>query len=139
MMSENVPSLKDLLSEFSRTHKGLGQSLRVNLSELIIRGLRDKRWSQHKLACEAGMQDSFISRIIHGDANCTLDTAAKLLFALGMRAKISESVGTQVTFGSFKFHSGASTNDRWVTTEPIRAKQEIQVHQEEAVASRRVG
>jgi len=51
----------------------------VRLDEL----LEERGWSARVLAQKAGMKESFLSRILHADANSTLKTLAKLEAALG--------------------------------------------------------
>jgi transcriptional regulator with XRE-family HTH domain len=48
--------------------------------------MEQKGWSQKRLGDEADMLEPMVSRIIHANANCTFETAGRLLFALGLRA-----------------------------------------------------
>jgi plasmid maintenance system antidote protein VapI len=78
------------LREFEKTSASRGQELRLDLSEIILRHLDGKNWTQAKLAKAAGMKDPFLTRIIHAASNCTFDVAGRLLFALGVHAKLIE-------------------------------------------------
>ncbi len=64
--------------------------LRLNLAEIILRYLRLNDWTQRDLASATSFKDSFISRLLHSNANCTFDTAGRVLFALGVDARIEE-------------------------------------------------
>ena len=68
----------------------MGVELRLHLSEIVLRHLRRHDWSQRELAEKTGLKESFISRVVHSNANCTFETAGRLLFALGVRARIDE-------------------------------------------------
>lgn len=71
--------------------------LRLDFADIIIKHLRKSDRSQKELAEIAGITEPAISRLVHADANCTLDTVARVLFALGVKAEIAESdrvVGT---------------------------------------------
>lgn len=89
-MTDRNGLLRELLNEFKQSYKSLGQSLRVNLSEIVIRGLREKNWTQRDLAGETKICEPTISRIIHSDVNCTLDTAARIMFALDVQARLTK-------------------------------------------------
>ena len=77
--------------EFENTPEGAGFSLRADLSDIIVRHLGQRGMTQTRLAEAAGMKPQQLSRVIHSSANCTLDTAGRILFALGIRAKLAES------------------------------------------------
>lgn len=100
-MSDKNELLRELLDEFKQSYKSLGQSLRVNLSEIVIGGLKEKNWTQRDLARETKICEPTISRIIHSDVNCTLDTAARVLFALEVQARLTkdEYEPLMVSFG----------------------------------------
>ena len=81
--------LKDL-EEFDRTPEGWSCDLRLDLADIIIRHLAEKSWTQAKLAEAAGMKQPALTRILHSDANCTFETAGRVLFALGVKGKLVE-------------------------------------------------
>jgi transcriptional regulator with XRE-family HTH domain len=89
-MRSEFDFLDELLQEGKSTHEGLSISLRIDLSRIIISRLKAKGWSQRELGLHAELKAPFVSRIVNGDANCTFDTAAKLLFALGVEAGLLE-------------------------------------------------
>lgn len=93
--------IRDLLSDldaFERDPASAGYDLRLDLAEIILRHLDGKNWTQKKLAEAAGMKSPFITRITHAAQNCTFDVAGRLLFALGIKAKLvlatSDTLGT---------------------------------------------
>jgi len=73
-----------LLRDFKKTPEYAGLRLRLEVSHIVVTRLRDLGWSQRELARRCKQKESFISRIVHGDANCTLDTIGKLAYALGI-------------------------------------------------------
>jgi hypothetical protein len=86
----SVRELKDILSQFENTAESRGLELRLSLSEIVLRKLDELGWTQKRLAHEAEMKESFISRVVHSNANWTSDTAGKVLFALGLTARVQE-------------------------------------------------
>ncbi len=89
-MTNDIRSMLAELDRFDQTSESVGLELRLSLAETILRHLKAKGWTQAMLARKAGVKEPFISRVLHSNANCTLDTAGKLLFALGVRACFEE-------------------------------------------------
>jgi hypothetical protein len=96
-MAEATPAaadvIRDLLGDlerFDQAPESRGHDLRLDLSEIILRHLSKKGWTQKRLAQEAGMKETMLTRIIHAASNCTFDTAGRILFALGIKAKLHE-------------------------------------------------
>ena len=87
----NTRDLLTILEEFEKSPESFGYDLRLDLADLVIRLLRQKGWTQKQLAKAARMKESFITRIIHSASNCTFDVAGRLMFALGVRAKLAEA------------------------------------------------
>ena len=86
--------IRDLLSdiaEFEAAPESAGHELRLDLAEIVLRHLDGRQWTQRKLADAAGMKSPFITRITHAAQNCTFDVAGRLLFALGVKAKLVET------------------------------------------------
>ena len=100
----SVKDLRKVLADFERTPESRGFDLRLALADLVIRHLRRKGWTQKKLAEEAGMKESFVTRIIHAEQNCTFDVAGRLLFGLDVRANLIEE-HPEATSPSLKFVS----------------------------------
>ena len=76
------------LAEYKQKPESYGMKLRLNLAELVIQRLKSNGWSQRDLAQEAGLKEAYISRILHSDANCTFESAGKILFALEIKAAL---------------------------------------------------
>ncbi len=93
-MNPEIRKLLQELSDFKETAEGVGLELRLSLSEIVIRRLRQLNWTQRKLAEHAGFKESFVSRVLHSDDNCTLDTVGRLLHAVGVRARLHEYVAS---------------------------------------------
>lgn len=89
-MSQDIQGILRALRKYEDTPESWGLELRLNLAEIVIRTLRRKGWSQRDLARAASMKESFISRVLHSNANCTLDTVGKLFHALDVNAYITE-------------------------------------------------
>lgn len=82
-------SLMDRANERLRSFRdhpdSIGYQLRLNLMTLLCELLEKRGWSQKDLAKSVGKHESYVSRVLNGDSNCTFDTAGRLLFALGVR------------------------------------------------------
>jgi plasmid maintenance system antidote protein VapI len=86
-MAVNDDILRDL-EAFDSKPESTGFDLRLDLSEIILRHLCEHGMTQKEVAARSGMKESFITRLIHSEANCTFDTAGRILHALGIRAKL---------------------------------------------------
>lgn len=60
------------------------KTLRLQIAEKILRILEEKGLKQQELADSADMTKSYLSRILHGSINLTIDTIEKLEKALKM-------------------------------------------------------
>lgn len=89
-MSQDIQEILRALREYEDTPESWGLELRLNLAEVVIHALRRKGWRQRDLARATSMKESFISRVLHSNANCTLDTAGRLFHALRVKAHIAE-------------------------------------------------
>lgn len=86
-----ISDLNRILRDFEDSPEGVGYELRLNLSEIVLRNLRSKGWTQRRLADESKKLESYITRVVHSQQNCGLDTVGKILHALGVRASLVES------------------------------------------------
>ena len=86
----HVRDILTALDEYHHTPESRGMKLRLNLAEIILRHLKENNWTQKELAKRTSFKDAFISRLLHSDANCTFETAGRILFALGIEAKLEE-------------------------------------------------
>ena len=89
-MTTTQSLLKDL-EDFDKSPESRGYDLRLDLADIILRHLDHNGWTQKKLAEAAGMKPPLLTRVIHGASNCTLDTAGRILFALGIQGKLIEA------------------------------------------------
>lgn len=94
-MSNLIAKLNKKLSEYSKSSEGISLELRLSFAEMIYAELDRKGWTQRKLCQESGMADAVVSNILHGDRNFTVDTAGKLLSAIGLRARFTEQMDAQ--------------------------------------------
>ena len=83
--------LRTDLKNFNATPDALAMELRLDLAGIIVARLKTLGWTQRDLAQATGLKESFISRIIHSNANCTLSTVATILAALDVRATLSQA------------------------------------------------
>src|SRR5579862_5872761 len=93
-MAKNNDALS-VLREFDSEPESVGYDLRLDLSTIVSQHLAEKGWTQTRLAKAAGMKPSFLTRIIHGTNNCTFEVAGRIIFALGIRAKLVETSTTE--------------------------------------------
>lgn len=79
----------DLLAKLESTPESVGVGLRLDLSQVIHRYLSERGLSQKEFAAKCGMKPPLLARIMYSNANCTFDTAGRILFAMGVRGKLS--------------------------------------------------
>ena len=92
-----INEILDRLSQSKETDEGIGISVRLDFAELILRNLDLKEdWTQSRLATESGLKESYISRIIHSDANFQVSTLARIVRALGVRVTLVEVPASSV-------------------------------------------
>jgi transcriptional regulator with XRE-family HTH domain len=93
-LTRAIKNILAALADFEKTSDSVGVEFRVSLSEIVIRHLRIRKWNQRQLAEATGLKESYISRVLHSNANCTLDTIGTLFFALGIRGCFQERAAT---------------------------------------------
>lgn len=91
-MSEVIKEMLQELETFEKTDEAAAIELRTSFTKILIEHLRKKEWTQRQLAEAAGVKESYISRVLHGECNCTFDTAAKLLLALDAKVEFRDAV-----------------------------------------------
>ena len=102
----HVRDILKALDEYHQTPESHGMKLRLNLAQIILRHIKENKWTQKELARKTSYKDSFISRLLHSDANCTFETAGRILFALGVEAKLEE---VRETHSSMEMDSSGHT------------------------------
>jgi len=80
--------LEQLDADFSDSPQGYGHQLRLDFAQILWRRMNELGWTQSRLSDESGFTPAFVSNIVHGNQNCTLDTVGKALYALGIRAQL---------------------------------------------------
>lgn len=93
----DLQALQRVIGELDRLPERVGHELRLDLAALITRGLNRRGWSRKRLAEEAGMKPSFVSRVLHSDSNCTFEVAGRLLLALGIEVSLIERTSAAAT------------------------------------------
>lgn len=68
----------------------ISMELRLDFADLIMKYLKQKNWTQSRLAKECGISTPVLSRFVQADANCQLESIARVLHALGVRPSIVE-------------------------------------------------
>ena len=89
-MTKTIRSIHARLAKFKDSPIGYGVHLRHDLSTLILDRLEYLGWTQRQLADAMGSPESFVSRLIHSDANCTFEVVGRVLHALGSRPRLIE-------------------------------------------------
>lgn len=88
----SAQDLHDILANWDADPRSVGLQLRLDLADIIMRHLGLKGWTQKQLAEKAAVPQCHVSRLIHADVNCTFQTAGKVLFALGVKPKLTDAV-----------------------------------------------
>ena len=106
-VNARIQSLLDSLADYKGTAPGISLKLRLSLAEILQSNLKSRGWTQRKLADKTNKKEAYISRVMHSEANCTLDTIGELLFALGIRARLQQETliavsGEQTTGGALR-------------------------------------
>src|ERR1700693_4419125 len=83
-----IPELLAGLEEFERSPASRGLDLRLDLAQIVLHRLSELGWTQRQLGEAAGTPEQVVTRIVHSSANCTFDTAGRILFALGTKPKL---------------------------------------------------
>lgn len=85
---EILKGLQQAFEAQSASADGFAHELELSLATLIRERLGELGWTQRKLAERAGVQESYLSRLLVGEHNPTFGTAGKLLQALEVKAEI---------------------------------------------------
>ena len=85
---------------YSLRAAGQQHTQRLRIAEVVKAARKAKRWTQHRLAAETGIQQSEISRIEKAKANPTMETQAKLFAVLGIRVNYEFDTEPQVVIAA---------------------------------------
>lgn len=77
-----------MLGRYDSSPDSYGFDLRLDLAELIVRGLKAKQWSVGRLSEESGVAMRTITGYVNSSANFDIGTAGMVLFALGIKPRI---------------------------------------------------
>ena len=89
-MSQAIKNILQAIEDLEDSPLGRSYDLRVDLAGILLRNLKEKGWTQRDLARAAKMKEPQVSRILHSNVNWTVDTIARLLFALKIRARLEQ-------------------------------------------------
>jgi len=115
----DVDNILASLHEHDQSAQGYGHSLRLDFSRLVVESIDRLGWSQRQLARSSGLRESYISRIVHGEANFTLDTVGAVLHALGVRPLLVGESATVSTKSDSRIDTPEfveSTNGKVITS-----------------------
>lgn len=68
--------------------RNASSKLRSGLAYAILVGLRGKGWTCSRLGEAAGLDPALINSLTHNRADCSFETAGRILFALGVSARL---------------------------------------------------
>ena len=103
-MNKDLQEILQALEKFERTPECRGLEHRLEFAELVIQHLKQKDWSQRDLALKASMKESFISRIVHSDANLTVETIGRIESALDFHLDFKVRSAERHAEGSTDLH-----------------------------------
>lgn len=83
----SIKDILDAIEAVEATPIGRSIELRMSFSRLVAQRLRELGLTQKKLADKAKKKESYISRVLSGDENCSFDRLAEILFALNTEAE----------------------------------------------------
>ena len=87
-MNKLTKMVMQKIAEVDATNEGAALDLRLDVSCIIHAALAKKGWSQKTLADRAKMKPPLLTRIMHGDSNCTLESISRIFTALEIKGKI---------------------------------------------------
>lgn len=91
VMRSTIASIRENVDATWNSAEGFALKIRMNLAELALCELKERGWSQRKLARKTGWKEPFVSKILNGDANWTTETAGRLLFALDIEPELDRA------------------------------------------------
>lgn len=76
---------------FSALQDDQAEMAKADFAMLIDRAVREKNWTRKQLADAVGVSPAWVTKVLRGDVNLTIDTMAKLCDAVGYSLKIAVS------------------------------------------------
>jgi len=80
--TENLNRLQALMAEARQTHAYKAQGASLEFTEDMVRLLQDRKMTQSELAQRIGVSPAYVTKILRGGTNFTLDTMVKIATAL---------------------------------------------------------
>ncbi len=96
----SVDQLRQLREAYRKTPDSYVHELRLSFAEVVVDRLQELGWNQKTLSDKLGVTEPLISRLLSGDHNWTSESAGRLLFALGVRARVRKGPFLQETFAN---------------------------------------
>jgi len=84
MSNRTLHKLHDRAHTTQASPSGVSVQLRQSLARALGKRLNELGWSQKRLAEEMGCHEPYVSQLLHGEANFTVNQAAKALHAVGI-------------------------------------------------------
>lgn len=106
-----ISRLQRRLKDHDQTPEGLEDSLTLQLSEILVKALKSKGWTQRRLADAARIPESNLTAYIHGDENPTFRTVSRLFTALGLRGQLTAFVGNRESLTTAEATTGSKAMD----------------------------
>lgn len=89
--------LQDALDAIESSASGYQLELSLDVADLVLRGLADRKMTQKDLSIASGVPEARITGYVHGNHNPTLLTVARLLHALGIKPRIMPEAPTETS------------------------------------------
>lgn len=109
-MNDDVAFFRDRLEGFNTTAESVEEELGMSFATIILRQLNALGLTRRDLAQRAGRAESFVSRVLSGDANFTRKTIANLFHAVGLRGRLVEFVSPRDTLNVAPFFKELCTD-----------------------------
>jgi transcriptional regulator with XRE-family HTH domain len=123
----STQSLLSILNDAENSARGVEMEFRLDFSDLILKGLERKQWTQKELAAASRISEPMLTSIIHAERNFTASTLGRLLFALAMRAKLVEFPA--VDCATIETNTDSQYHAEMVMTDGQEDKENFQIQQ----------
>ena len=82
-------SFNDYLNQLKNTAGYYAAAAKDNFVNELLRVMGEKNINQKELAQKVGVSNAYVSRVLGGDMNLSIESISKFAFALGARIEIS--------------------------------------------------
>ena len=83
-----IPDILAAIEEYKKKPEGIALELQLNLSQILLSGLRRKNWEPCDLATATGFSETHVIELLHANINCSFADVGLLLFALGINVTL---------------------------------------------------